>query len=355
MGSELKATIPVLKGETNFKAWVSIIRFHLRLDGLEKYIDENVKKPADTEEATLTKWTRVSTKLGMDAGDPFETWKMVNRVIKHESDEGIGTYVEEYARLTRKSFDAMEAFIAKVHYLRTKIDSASTRGKGKVPDGFHITHIINCLKTAYPTDYMLWEKALAKDELSWAKLMDDLNGIIKKRARRHAIRIDGGQRRERKQGQQSIWQYSQQREYGQVRYVPLTTPIASSILAEASANAATSAQQRSQCPLMGGGSASYPIPSFYYSPNGPINLIETKSMKAAQLERSFRHNRILDRTTGKWIPCVEHEGVPIIPAKVNSSFDQSKHLIGQAVMALIHYKTMYRRLMHAYKDQVIRA
>ncbi|KAK0702681.1 hypothetical protein B0H67DRAFT_558302 [Lasiosphaeris hirsuta] len=163
MGSELKATIPVLKGENNYEAWASIIRFHLRYDDLENYIDEDVEAPADTDVEAKKKWNRDRI-----------------RVIKHESEEAISSYLEEYTHLNRKTFDTMKAFVAKVHYLRNKLDSAHAQWGRKLPEGFHTTHIVNCLKAGYPTNHMFWEKALAKKELPWTKLMEDLNGISKR-------------------------------------------------------------------------------------------------------------------------------------------------------------------------------
>ncbi|KAK0731889.1 hypothetical protein B0H67DRAFT_606488 [Lasiosphaeris hirsuta] len=74
----------------------------------------------------------------------------------------------------------MEAFVAKVHYLRNKLDSAHTQWGRKLSEGFHTTHIVNCLKARYPTNHMFWEKALAKKELLWTKLMEDLNNISKR-------------------------------------------------------------------------------------------------------------------------------------------------------------------------------
>ncbi|KAK3364228.1 hypothetical protein B0T25DRAFT_563256 [Lasiosphaeria hispida] len=139
MGSELKATIPVLKGENNYEAWASIIRFHLRYDDLENYIDEDVEAPADTDESLND--PKVSTKLqaaGWEyhTGDPYKTWTAVRKVIKHESEEAISSYLEEYTHLNRKTFDTMEAFVAKVHYLGNKLDSAHTQWGGKLPEGW---------------------------------------------------------------------------------------------------------------------------------------------------------------------------------------------------------------------------
>ncbi|KAK3357821.1 hypothetical protein B0T25DRAFT_170602 [Lasiosphaeria hispida] len=216
MGSELKATIPVLKGENNYEAWASIIRFHLRYDDLENYIDEDVEAPADTDVEAKKKWNRdrirvsimiqeslndpkVSTKLqaaGWEyhTGDPYKTWTIVRKVIKHESEEAISSYLEEYTHLNHKTFDTMEAFVAKVHYLRNKLDSAHTQWGGKLPEGFHTTHIVNCLKAGYPMNHMFWEKALAKKELPWTKLMEDLNGISKREtegARFTSIEVKG--------------------------------------------------------------------------------------------------------------------------------------------------------------------
>ncbi|KAK3364390.1 hypothetical protein B0T25DRAFT_628074 [Lasiosphaeria hispida] len=128
--SELKATIPALKGENNLDAWPSIIRFHLRYDGLAKYIDEDVKAPVNMEIEAKKAWTRECIRaVGWDVyeGNPFKTWKLVRGVIKHGSKEAISTYLEEHTHLNRKSFDTMEAFITKVHYLCNKLDSASNQ------------------------------------------------------------------------------------------------------------------------------------------------------------------------------------------------------------------------------------
>ncbi|KAK3364099.1 hypothetical protein B0T25DRAFT_513909 [Lasiosphaeria hispida] len=50
---------------------------------------------------------------------------------------------------------------------------------GKLPEVFHTTHIVNCLKAAYLNQHMFWEKGLAKNKLSWTNLMDQLNTMSK--------------------------------------------------------------------------------------------------------------------------------------------------------------------------------
>ncbi|KAK3363184.1 hypothetical protein B0T25DRAFT_513245 [Lasiosphaeria hispida] len=46
---EIKASIAVLKGESNYKSWRQIIHLHLEWHGIEKYVNEDVPEPDDPD------------------------------------------------------------------------------------------------------------------------------------------------------------------------------------------------------------------------------------------------------------------------------------------------------------------
>lgn len=96
------------------------------------------------------------------------------------------------------------------------------------------------------------------------------------------------------------------------------------------------------------------LPLAYYVPETPINLVSTSSLKQAGMKWDMDDNTLLHKPTGTLIPMRWAGELPQIPTNRYGDLPEgvtARH----AVLASINYRLMHRRLMHAGKEQVIRA
>lgn len=93
------------------------------------------------------------------------------------------------------------------------------------------------------------------------------------------------------------------------------------------------------------------IKNCIYSPSTPANLLTTKGLLDNGMAWDMRTNQITAH--GKvTIQCKWVNSLPVLPVYAQQDFPQDTR---HAMMASINYSTMHRRLMHAGRDQVLKA
>ncbi|KAK3367204.1 hypothetical protein B0T24DRAFT_709887 [Lasiosphaeria ovina] len=190
--------------EKNLSQWNNSLPGVLELQGLEKYIQEDVPEPQAPQGATQAvidvfeekkdEWcterayvkvvllqtltAQVQEKLDAQNWNPREkdpkvTYDLIRRAIPRLTREATTDFVMEYLKIDRASFTSMQAFLTRLRFIHKKLAALNA----PVNDTFHVTAIVGKLKKTYPERYLFWLAGLKSGSMTWTTLNSELEEI----------------------------------------------------------------------------------------------------------------------------------------------------------------------------------
>ena len=97
------------------------------------------------------------------------------------------------------------------------------------------------------------------------------------------------------------------------------------------------------------------IKDVIYSPSTPANLLSTKALLESGLIWDMKINQIHLQNQKCTIRCDYINGLVVLPVIQPFNFNQSRIETKDVMLASINYSTMHKRMMHAGREQVMKA
>ncbi|KAK0733182.1 hypothetical protein B0T26DRAFT_797270 [Lasiosphaeria miniovina] len=200
----LRIEAVVLQGEKNLSQWNNSLLSVLEVQGLEHYIEEEVKEPVapeganqtalDAYEEKIDQWrterafvkavilqtltAAVQEKLEAQNWNPREKnpkvlYDLIRRVIPRLTQEATTDFVMEYMKIDRASFTSMQAFLTRLRFIYKKLAELNA----PINDNFHVNAVIGKLKKTYPKRYVFWLAGLKLGSMTWTSLNSELEEI----------------------------------------------------------------------------------------------------------------------------------------------------------------------------------
>jgi hypothetical protein len=176
-------TLPVLKGEKDWKQWWKTVTTYFEVLELEKFLTEDIREPTDPEKKR--KWLKgrrfimihllkaISSDvqkdmevLGWDFRNPHNTVEIARKAVTKVSSDSLRQLVDSWNHLNAKRYRNLKEFIQHAQQLR---DTLQQHGH-KIEDSMAILTVLSAIEYVDSSWVHLLEHDYTSGNLSWSKL-----------------------------------------------------------------------------------------------------------------------------------------------------------------------------------------
>jgi len=176
-------SLPVLKGEKDWKQWWNNVNAYFEVLELERFLTEDIKEPTDPDQkkkwlkcrrlimvhllkAINSEVQRDMEVLGWDIKNPYNTVQIAQKAVTKISSDSLRQLLDTWNKLNAKRYRNLKEFIQQAQQLR---DTLKQHGHN-IEDNTAILTVLSAIEYVDAPWVHLLEHDYTSGNLSWSKL-----------------------------------------------------------------------------------------------------------------------------------------------------------------------------------------